>query len=66
MFRACVLSIYHLSGASSKYMIYFAPLTFGLGKLPLFSSIVYNSVLFHIQHTSIMHGILIIAMGVHG
>ncbi|KAF8802202.1 hypothetical protein BYT27DRAFT_7197287 [Phlegmacium glaucopus] len=30
VFRACVLSIYHLSGASRKYMIYFAPLTFGL------------------------------------
>jgi len=30
VFRACVLSIYHLSGASKKYMIYFAPLTFGL------------------------------------
>jgi len=33
VFRACVLSIYHLSGASSKYMIYFAPLTFGLAHI---------------------------------
>lgn len=33
VFRACVLSIYHLSGASKKYMIYFAPLTFGLAHI---------------------------------
>jgi len=30
VFRACVLSIYNFSGASRKYMICFAPLTFGL------------------------------------
>jgi len=33
VFRACVLSIYHLSGASSKHMICFAPLTFGLAHI---------------------------------
>jgi len=33
VFRACVLSVYHLSGASNKYMIYFAPLTFGLAHI---------------------------------
>ncbi|KAF9524127.1 hypothetical protein CPB83DRAFT_861789 [Crepidotus variabilis] len=30
VFRACVLSIYQLSGASKKKMIFLAPLTFGL------------------------------------
>ena len=68
VFRACVLSIYHLSGASRQYMIYFAPLTFGLGQLfaPFSLSLSFLTVLFYAQHTFIMHGILIIDMGVHG
>jgi len=54
VFRACVLSIYHLSGASRKYMISFAPLTFGLGKLlflrtsPVIPMFFYNTA--HVHH----------------
>ena len=56
VFRACVLSIYHLSGASRQYMIYFAPLTFGLGQLftPFSLSLSFLTVLFlrtaHVHH----------------
>ncbi|KAF5315246.1 hypothetical protein D9619_007505 [Psilocybe cf. subviscida] len=30
VFRSCVIAVYHLSGASSRRMIFLAPLTFGL------------------------------------
>ncbi|KAF8148226.1 hypothetical protein B0H34DRAFT_785703 [Crassisporium funariophilum] len=33
VFRACVLSIYHLSGAGTKRMIYLGPLTFGMAHI---------------------------------
>ena len=32
VFRACILSAYHLSGASNLKMIFLAPLSFGLGE----------------------------------
>jgi prenyl protein peptidase len=33
VFRACVLSMYHLSGASTKRMIFLSPLSFGAGTI---------------------------------
>ena len=32
VFRACVLSVWHMAGISRRAMIWFAPLTFGLGR----------------------------------
>jgi hypothetical protein len=65
--RNCVqLSIYHLSDASIKYMIYFSPLTFGLGKLILLFFPFRNIIRFpHPAHAHHAWGITI-AMGVHG
>jgi len=31
VFRACVIAVYHMSGASTKRMIFLGPLSFGLG-----------------------------------
>lgn len=33
VFRACILAIYHLAGASRPKMIFLSPLWFGVGKL---------------------------------
>lgn len=33
VFRACILAIYHVAGASRSKMIFLSPLWFGVGKL---------------------------------